>query len=831
MRKQLSKKLGSIVLAAALAFSTTPLSASASSGGSTGQTVKDEMQSISPLFYANVQSNNNGNSAASSASTAPKLFTAKKILRTDAKKAVITPGTKYKYQSWSTCTFNVSYGGSQIGFCLNPDMNTTSGEYPVKTIPKSSADDQTMYAAYLLSPYGALKNYAPNGNTTTGQQAWDKYAFATSPNTQAVHNVCTTHVLLSYLYSPAGTKGISGESITNVKKLKAWVEDAKSDATVQAYIKASTTTLYVASGKNQGEQDILWGTSQQISSSFSLAKDNWDGTQFLDGATFAITDAAGKSMGNGKAVSTGHFQWNNLDITKDYFVEETAAPSGYNKMTGKQQIRYTSNGRFEFVTPVKKGGDSNGYTTNPTSNVYCTWYNKPTTPKYYPGTIVIHKTNENGQQDLAGAEFTLYKADKTTVNKVLTTDAEGIMKDDKLTAGTYYLKETKAPAGYTAYADWIEVNVPENGTATATYPVTGKVENANGQIVVHDKLTPIDVHKYVQHIGNQDHTANIAEKETWIVSPQVPEDIATSKRYTITDPIDSRLTYNAGQTITVKPAQASGEPLTDTSKTLAKDDYTVTEPSTANQQTLTVDFTTAGRKRLAEYGAKRVFISFTTQINNTVIKDSLGTDIPNQAQLHFTNQYDEMQEPKTEIPEVHTGAVKLTKFGTNSAKLAGAEFEIFASEADAKNGKNPIAVTDVSGKRVTKVTTDKDGAAYFYGLAYGPKATLSEQVGTQQGVDAKASDKTNSTTYIIKEVKAPAGYQVNANALAAKVSGTDKAATVTVNMTDTATPVTPNTPVTSVPKTGDSTNIVLLLMVIAASGFGLFATLKKKLAK
>ena len=59
---------------------------------------------------------------------------------------------------------------------------------------------------------------------------------------------------------------------------------------------------------------------------------------------------------------------------------------------------------------------------------------------------------------LAGAEFTLYK-DKDCTQEVAreTTDDKGNMLFDKVEAGLYYLKETKAPAGYRKLTDPIKV--------------------------------------------------------------------------------------------------------------------------------------------------------------------------------------------------------------------------------------------------------------------------------------------------------------------------------------------------------------------------------------
>lgn len=83
---------------------------------------------------------------------------------------------------------------------------------------------------------------------------------------------------------------------------------------------------------------------------------------------------------------------------------------------------------------------------------------------------------------LAGAEFTLYKADasgnKTSVVAGrATTDAKGLMKFSKLDAGKYVLVETKAPAGYVLNSTEIPVEITARLNA-----VTGILESYSVKI-------------------------------------------------------------------------------------------------------------------------------------------------------------------------------------------------------------------------------------------------------------------------------------------------------------------------------------------------------------
>jgi fimbrial isopeptide formation D2 family protein/LPXTG-motif cell wall-anchored protein len=90
------------------------------------------------------------------------------------------------------------------------------------------------------------------------------------------------------------------------------------------------------------------------------------------------------------------------------------------------------------------------------------------------------------QNPLAGAEFTLTSSDGK-VTKTVTTDDNGLMKFSGLDAGSYTLKETKAPAGYKLDTTGIpvvisatlnpdgtleEYKININGTNTNTYTAT-----------------------------------------------------------------------------------------------------------------------------------------------------------------------------------------------------------------------------------------------------------------------------------------------------------------------------------------------------------------------
>ena len=92
------------------------------------------------------------------------------------------------------------------------------------------------------------------------------------------------------------------------------------------------------------------------------------------------------------------------------------------------------------------------------------------------GEVSFAKTDERGSP-LAGAAFTLYAdAACKTAMAVAVSDAGGIVAFEPLPVGTYYLRETAAPAGYAARSDQWRVAV--RATGSAVYAADGSVLSA-----------------------------------------------------------------------------------------------------------------------------------------------------------------------------------------------------------------------------------------------------------------------------------------------------------------------------------------------------------------
>ena len=340
-----------------------------------------------------------------------------------------------------------------------------------------------------------------------------------------------------------------------------------------------------------------------------------------------------------------------------------------------------------------------------------------------------------------------YSAVENKDSITLTTNENGTDTTGQIAQGTYLVTELPNASITTPVEPFI-VNVPMTNPTGDGWIYDVHVYPKN--VVKGDAY----IDKDVTQEGNDHNTANIGEEVKWIIKPSIPKDVYHSKKYKITDELDSKLNYTGN--LKVYYLNLDGEEVVintvDSEKNVI---YEINEPNenkdpnmtSEDKQTIEISFTKIGREFLGglyEQGIEEIRISFNTIINGTA---ELGQPIYNNATLDYQNSFstedkpsDPVEVPENQRPEVHTGGVTLLKVDAKSKiALQGAEFMIYATKEDALAGVNPLKNPLTGEDWVEK--SGSDGIVRFEGLSYGE---------IKQAANSNAS-----TDYWIVETKSP----------------------------------------------------------------------------
>lgn len=239
---------------------------------------------------------------------------------------------------------------------------------------------------------------------------------------------------------------------------------------------------------------------------FELYKDTVSEENLLGTQT---TDANGKAafgqgiLGSNNLTFGGKAYY--LESGEKYILVEKSAPEGYVK--GNKSITFQLSGK-----------------KNPISNVDTYNMGKEFNVTNEKQNFHIQKIAADTQEILSGAEFTLYR-DKDCKNQVKVGVAQGgIHTFNGLEAGTYYLKETKAPSGYYNEEKVRTVVLDSTGkvtidgailpTDTMTYTVKNTLAGSikvTKEVTLDDELVTSDKTFYVSLFSDENCTNQIGE--------------------------------------------------------------------------------------------------------------------------------------------------------------------------------------------------------------------------------------------------------------------------------------------------------------------------------
>lgn len=523
-------------------------------------------------------------------------------------------------------------------------------------------------------------------------------------------------------------------------------------------------TIYKIADLEQGSNPVELKYKSLIGDNVTITSDTkYNDIKSVVDAKVADRSLTGTSqkteMKNGKATA----EFTNLDLGV-YLVEETKAPS--------QVVNKTAN--FLVSVPMTNE-DGDDWVYDIIAN--------PKNETVYGGITLIKKGKTikvNGsetEETLKNVSFELQKKETTGWTKVdeYKTNGSGVINVTGLAPATYRFIETNLGGtddnkgyildGKTAYEFTVQTDGKiQVGTTEASESATitvynekpsleKSVENANGSY-------------------DNDTDASVGDTVTWKVEASVPSNVNELKTYKLTDKMSDALTWE-------NKAKANLEITTNNSTTLeASTDYTLTVPEdNTTGGTWTIEFTEAGKTKLATSNVKVITVTFNTKLNENAIIGSEGN--LNDAELDYSNAIYPTEDPdnpnKGNTPGedkikdqaiVYSFQMNIEKVdGKDSTiKLQGVTFDLY-SYTGAKTNPTEADLKGSDGTLVEQnLTTDVDGKIRKSGLKNGTYYLVeTKTVKTKDGkqynllkepvkVEIKVDYVTKTETTITKDV-------------------------------------------------------------------------------
>lgn len=243
--------------------------------------------------------------------------------------------------------------------------------------------------------------------------------------------------------------------------------------------------------------------------------------------------------------------------------------------------------------------------------------------------------------------------------------------------------------------------------------------------------------------------AQVGDKVTFTLTSKVP-DTSEFDHYTfrLLDTLSQGLTFNNDAKITIGNTEL-----------VAGTNYTVTQSSTGNNNTVTFDLSSYIKPETGTSAANAgdtITVTYTATLNEKAETSTTGNGNTNSAKVQYTNGPSTTDFGESTPSETHTYTFgfDLKKVDGDNQALAGAKFSLYkkgSTEAiqfvKTADGTYRVATNADAGEKVTEVETPQNGIIKFTGLDDG-EYTLKE---TQAPTDYNKADDT--------EIKIEATYK------------------------------------------------------------------------
>lgn len=367
------------------------------------------------------------------------------------------------------------------------------------------------------------------------------------------------------------------------------------------------------------------------------------------------------------------------------------------------------------------------------------------------------------------------------------TNASGETTFGNLSLGLYYVTETDAPSNVIDRALPFYVTIPfPSASGTGNNVTTDWLYDVN----VYPKNATAD--KPTKTIGTEQTDLVLDADVTWTIAQKIPTLSGTTSAFTeasISDQLDPRLAYKGGVPLI---ENVNGSQLGDS------DDYDFTNVNGL----LTWKFTPSGLGKLKANQGKTLSVALVTTVTSVTANSTTPGKITNKGTVSFNNK---PQDTETN-PYTYWGDLTVTKQDKDSkAKLAGAEFKVFAKAAAATCAPTMPATGEIA-----------TGKSNSTGVVLWDSATTAESPLGLFIANSNTVIPNPTRDYCLYESAAPVGYTAITTPWTVTIT-TDKAASValTVDNTKRQGPALPLTGAMGTAVFGGSGLALLVLAAVA----------------